>query len=150
MNEENNFKRLAIDTNNVISGTISPNNFSSQLILSWTQGEFNWIQTQETFNELKEVLSREKFKTKYHIDEKETQAFLDNLSVGAEFVTPIPQEDLPIHCRDEKDDKLLACALAGNCAYLITGDEDLLVLNGKQELGNLKIIKAAEFLNREE
>ncbi len=44
----------------------------------------------------------------------------------------------------------MSASLAGNCAYLITGDEDLLVQNGKQELSNLKIIKAAEFLNREE
>jgi hypothetical protein len=46
----------------------------------------------------------------------------------------MPQESLPIHSRDEKDDALLACAFGGNCDYLVTGDEDLLVLNGKKRI----------------
>lgn len=148
MNGENNKPRVTIDTNLIVSGTISPNNIPSQLIPSWTQGNFNWIQTQETYGELREVLNRESLKTKYHINEKESLAFLENLAVGAEFVAPIPLDSLPIHSRDPKDDPFLACALGGNCDYLITGDEDLLVLNGKKELGKLQIIKAAEFLQR--
>jgi hypothetical protein len=45
---------------------------------------------------------------------------------------------------------LLACALGGKCDYLITGDEDLLVLNGKEEVGKLQIIKVGAFLHRKE
>ena len=147
MYEENNYPRVTIDTNLVISGTISPNNIPSQIITSWAQGEFNWIQTQETFGELTEVLGREKFKTKYHIDE-ESRTFLENLSVGAEFVTPVPLDSLQIQSRDPKDDPILACALGGNCDYLITDDKDLLVLNGKPELEKLQILNAADFLNK--
>jgi putative PIN family toxin of toxin-antitoxin system len=93
-------------------------------------------------------LSREELKNKYHIEVDETQSFLNNLAVGTEFVTAMPQESLPIHSRDEKDDALLACAFGGKCGYLVTGDEDLLVLNGKKELGEIQIIKVAEFLQR--
>lgn len=145
MNEENNLPRLAIDTNNVVSGTISPNSASRQLIMSWTQSNFTWVMSQDTFAELKEVLNREKLRTSYRIDEKETHTFLETLSIGAEFVTPIPLDFLPIHFRDKKDDIMLACALGGNCDFLITGNEDLLVLNGKKELGELQIIKVADF-----
>jgi putative PIN family toxin of toxin-antitoxin system len=146
MNEPNNKPRVVIDTNLVISGIISANSAPSKLFTSWTQDNFHWILTEETFNEIKEVLSREKIKTKYHIDETETQSFLDNLAISVKFIAPVPKDALPIHCRDPKDDIILACAIAGSCDYLITGDEDLLVLNGKKELGKLQIIKAAEFL----
>ena len=148
MNEENNLPRVTIDTNLVISGTISPNSLPNQLVTSWAKDAFNWIITDDTFNELKDVLSRDIFKTKYHINEEEAQAFLENLAVGAEFVNPTPIESLPIHSRDKKDDILLACALGGNCDFLLTGDGDLLVLNGKEKLGKLQIIEVAEFLKR--
>jgi predicted nucleic acid-binding protein len=67
---------------------------------------------------------------------------------GTEFVPAIPFFRLPLHSRDKKDDKFLACALGGNCDYLITEDEDLLVLNGKRELGKLQIITAHDSLKR--
>jgi predicted nucleic acid-binding protein len=41
---------------------------------------------------------------------------------------------------------VLRCAIMGNCDFLLTGDEDLLTMNGLAELGNLRIIKVAEFL----
>ncbi len=31
-------------------------------------------------------------------------------------------------CRDPEDDRILGCALAGKVDYLVTGDEDLLVM----------------------
>jgi putative PIN family toxin of toxin-antitoxin system len=134
MGEENKKPRVAIDTNLVISGTISPHGYPAKFLTTWTQGSFEWILTEETFDEIIEVLSREELKNKYHIDVAEAQSFLDNLAVGAEFVTAMPHESLPIHSRDEKDDILLACAFGGNCDYLVTGDEDLLVLNGKKRI----------------
>ena len=149
MSEESNLLRVAIDTNIVISGTISPNSIPSQLLASWTEGKFEWVITEEIFEELNEVLSRDKLITKYNIDPTETVDLLDNLAVGAEFVNPLPPEALPIHSRDEKDDKFLACAFGGKCDYLISGDEDLLILNGKKEVGKLQIIKASEFLQKE-
>ena len=150
MSEENNLLKVAIDTNLVISGTISPNSIPSQLLVSWTEGKFEWVITEEIFEEINEALSRDKLITKYDIDPTETQDLLDNLAVGAEFVSPVSLDALPIHSRDEKDDKFLACAFGGKCDYLISGDEDLLILNGEKELGKLQIIKAAEFLRKKE
>jgi putative PIN family toxin of toxin-antitoxin system len=43
------------------------------------------------------------------------------------LVTPDPL-DPPI-CRDRDDDVVLATALAGECAAIITGDQDLLILH---------------------
>ncbi len=45
-------------------------------------------------------------------------------------------------CRDAKDDKFIDLALNGNASYLITGDNDLLVLHPIQ---NISIINPRTF-----
>ncbi len=50
-------------------------------------------------------------------------------------ITPLPLAALPVHCRDPKDDPSLAAALGGNADYIVTGDADLLVLDGHSTLG---------------
>lgn len=41
---------------------------------------------------------------------------------------------------------MLALALDSKADYLVTGDEDLLVLAGDERLGSLAIVTVAEFL----
>ena len=48
-------------------------------------------------------------------------------------------------CRDSDDDKILECALLANVDYIITGDDDLLVL---EEFRGIRIITAKEYLER--
>jgi predicted nucleic acid-binding protein len=54
-----------------------------------------------------------------------------------------PSESID-ECRDPKDNKYLELAISGHAESLITGDEDLLVLN---PFRNIKIITALEFLD---
>jgi len=50
-------------------------------------------------------------------------------------------------CRDADDDHVLAAALTGNCACIVTGDKDLLVLGQYQQLA---ILSPSSFLQYEE
>ena len=45
--------------------------------------------------------------------------------------------------RDIRDDKFLACAVEAKADYIVTGDEDLLVLNGHE---GIKIVTPRKFL----
>ena len=45
-------------------------------------------------------------------------------------------------CRDADDDNILQCALASKSEYLVTGDDDLLILH---KYGKTKIIKPRQF-----
>jgi putative PIN family toxin of toxin-antitoxin system len=54
----------------------------------------------------------------------------------------VPVEGFPVVTRDAKDDYLLAYALLGRADYLVTGDDDLLVLG---EIEGVKIVPPAEF-----
>jgi uncharacterized protein len=80
------------------------------------------ISSQPLLDELREVLQR-----KFHqraIDVRSAfQLFEETFTLG----TPGALE--PPVCRDSDDDVVLATALAGECAAIITGDEDLLVLD---------------------
>lgn len=142
---------VVIDTNLLISAIIiKGNNSPSKLLTAWRKHKYHLVMSEDLIDEVERVLKREKIYNKYNIPPEEVTEFISELQNSASFIIPLNLESLPIHSRDEKDDILLACALAGKCEYLITGDEDLLILNGRPELGSLKIIKAAEFLQRKQ
>jgi len=50
---------------------------------------------------------------------------------------------VPAYTRDRKDDKSVACAIAGRAEYLVTVDEDILVL---ERLGDARIVTPREFV----
>jgi predicted nucleic acid-binding protein len=53
--------------------------------------------------------------------------------------------DVVTECRDKKDDKFLALAISGQADFIVTGDEDLLVLNPFREV---VIMSPADFFER--
>lgn len=139
---------IVIDTNLLISAIIiKGNNTPNKLLGAWKDNKFNLSISEELINEVENVLSREKIYKKYHITPEEIKELIIELRFSTNFVVPLNPEDLPIHSRDIKDDKLLNCAIAGKCDYLVTGDNDLLVLNSSKSLDNLKIITASNFIS---
>lgn len=146
MTEQNN-PSVVVDTNLFISAFIlKGDNTPNKLLTAWRENKYHLVLSEDLFKEVGDVLKREKIYKKYRILPKEIDEFLIELHNTTLHVNTLNLEVLTIHSRDRNDDKLLACALTGNCDYLITGDEDLLVLNGKPELGKLQIVKAIEFL----
>ena len=79
----------------------------------------------ETVEELSEVLGRKKFDCYVTINEREE--FLEALINQAILVELTETVSV---CRDPRDDKFLSLALSGRADYLISGDDDLLVLDG--------------------
>lgn len=131
--------RVIIDTNLLISASIVSHSYPDKLIKRWLKKAFILLISYNQLEELKEVSNRKKFENR-PLFGKKVKELIENVEFVAEKITPMPEEELPIHGRDPKDDFLLACALAGGADYLITGDQDLLVLNGNPSLGKLKII----------
>ena len=99
--------------------------------------EIKAVVSDETLKELSEVLSRPRFKNIFTAERiKELFSLLDNYAI---LVSPSEKVSA---CRDEKDNFLLEVALEGEADYLITGDEDLLVLN---PFHNTKIVRPKDF-----
>lgn len=63
---------------------------------------------------------------KFGMDEGDVAEAVALLRQRAEIVEPVELEE-PVS-RDPDDDRVLATALAGACACIVTGDKDLLVL----------------------
>jgi putative PIN family toxin of toxin-antitoxin system len=80
------------------------------------------VSSQPLLNELREVLER-KFSQRAIDVRAAVQLFAETFTL----VTPDILD--PPTCRDPDDDFVLATALAGGCAAIITGDQDLLMLN---------------------
>jgi len=59
-------------------------------------------------------------------------------------VTQISKALTPV-CRDPDDNMVLECALEAQAEYIVSGDRDLLEL---KEFRGIRIVRAAEFLNR--
>jgi putative PIN family toxin of toxin-antitoxin system len=139
--------RVVLDTNLFVSGIISPAGTPNKLLQLWEQDRITLLTSPELLAEVENVLQRDSIKQKYQLTEERISELLTSLHQITEQV--IPLTPLPLHSRDPKDDKLLALALGGTADFLITGDNDLLVLDGNTALENLRIITAAAFLQEQ-
>lgn len=129
--------RIVIDTNLWISRLLLPGSVSAQAVdaaLKWGRP----VVSAETMTELGEVLSRPKFDR--YVSREDRQQFIRKLG-GIARLVPIVQRVQA--CRDPKDDKFLDVALAAGAQFILTGDEDLLILN---PFHGIEIIRPAAFL----
>ena len=93
--------------------------------------------TDEIKKEIFSVMSSSKFAVK--ISEIE-----DYIKIIEKYSINIELKDIPKSIsRDKDDDKILQCALDGNADFIITGDNDLLVL---KEYKTIKITKPKNYL----
>lgn len=142
--------RVVIDTNIFISAVIVGGGLPDQLLRLWQIDSYTLLTSSELISEIETVLQRNDIKERYSLSTEVTTQVLTLLRLGSESVNPLSEENLPIHSRDDGDDKLLALAFGGGVDYLVMGDKDLLVLNGDPLLGRLKIVTVREFLSIEE
>ena len=91
----------------------------------------------ELFDELIDVLSQPKFRK--HLSEDDILEIIGIINYKAEWITIKVKTHI---CRDKKDNFLLDLAHNGKAHYLITGDEDLLIL---KEYKGTKIVNFKEF-----
>ena len=116
---------LVIDTNVLISAALFPKHPLGKIVGRALEFQ-NFALSEETFAELEEVLMREKFDR--YLRKQTRIDFLEKTSAKARWMDSAqisPVRD----CRDAKDNKFLEVAQAATANYLITGDQDLLVLD---------------------
>jgi len=133
-----NNKKFVLDTNLFISSLLRKNTPPS-ILLEHIIFSGTLVFSKETFKELVEVISRKKFE-KYISPEKRTK-FITQLIDEAQFITPQKKFDI---CRDAKDNVFLDVAVEAQVDFLISGDDDLLVL---KEVEGIPMLTAREALN---
>ncbi|RLD04132.1 MAG: putative toxin-antitoxin system toxin component, PIN family [Chloroflexota bacterium] len=132
--------RIVIDTSVLVSGLIRPQGAPGDVLRSLRDGKFAALYSNETIMEIVDVLGRNKFRQKYHIEPDDISALINLIRLRGEAIVP---EVTIIDCRDPKDNKFLEVALTGGADYLVSGDSDLLSMNPYQ---SIPILNPAEFL----
>jgi uncharacterized protein len=112
--------KLLLDTNVLVAALVARGTCND--LLEHCVRHHVVVSSPSLLNELRDVLQR-KFRPRA-IDVRTA------LHLFAETFTLVTLDQLdPPVCRDRDDDVVLATALAGACAAIITGDQDLLILN---------------------
>lgn len=129
--------RVVFDTNIFISALVFPGSVAEQALLQIIMGKDRLLITKPILDELLGVLAR-----KFSRDKEALSRVSLWISEIAAFVTPRER----IHeLKDEADNRILECALAGNAEALVTGDKKIL------ELGQIKgipIISLKDYLKK--
>lgn len=134
---------VVIDTNVWISGLLSASGAPAQLTRQAVRNG-RPVFSAETFAELRERLWRPKF-DRYITLEQRKRFLLDLESIACWTEVPPTIAGQPL-CRDPADDKFLHLALAADANWLITGDQDLLVLADTATAQGVRTLSPAEAL----
>jgi uncharacterized protein len=132
-----NNRRFVFDTNVLISAFLFSQSKPRQALDQATViGVI--VLSNSVLSELEEVLYRPKFDR--YLTKERRQEFLEDLTENAQFIDVTEQIN---ECRDPKDNKYLELALSGQAECIVTGDDDLLVLNPWR---GIEILTVQEFL----
>jgi len=130
--------RIVIDTNVLISATFWTGK-PKQLLNKVRRGEITFLTSESLLNELREVLIRED--KPFKLSPEEAQRIVETIRGLAEMVETWSELN---ECRDEKDNRVLECAVDGGAMYIISGDLHLLEL---KSFKNIKVVTVSKFLS---
>jgi uncharacterized protein len=131
-------KCFVIDVNVLVSAFLFANSKPRQALNKAQDLGIVLLSDDDVLLELIEVLTRPKFER--YVSKQIREQLTDDLAQTSLFIKPNEQIT---ECRDAKDNKYLALAVEGQAQCIITGDQDLLVLNPFREIA---IITVQEFL----
>ncbi|EOS09589.1 putative toxin-antitoxin system toxin component, PIN family [Phocaeicola sartorii] len=129
--------RVIVDTNIWISFLIGRK--MSHLMTVLTHPEIQFIFSKELLTELYCVTQRKKFAKYFSASDKVDEFMMYLQTIGRVYELP---HDIPSRCRDVKDDYLLELAIQSDADFLITGDNDLLVI---AKIEHCRIVTIMEF-----
>ena len=119
--------RVVLDTNVVVSALVFTYGRSVALREAWQGGRCEPLVSKATLNELIRVLGYPKFKL---IADEQRELLSDYLPYCRTVTIPAKPPKTP-PCRDPFDLPFLQLAIVGKAEVLVTGDQDLLGIEGK-------------------
>jgi len=133
--------RAVLDTNVLVSSLVAEHGPPRQILNAWLENRYILVTSLYLVEELIHVLSYPRIAERLRLDEDELEAILAALLSKAE-VTP-GRLRLPGVTRDPKDDAVVACAREGEAHYIVSGDQDLLVLS---EYEGIRVVTPRQFV----
>jgi putative PIN family toxin of toxin-antitoxin system len=133
--------RAVLDTNVLVSGLLGEHSPPRQLVDAWLDGRYVLVTSLYQVEEMSHVLTYPRIASRLRLSDADVDLILAALLSQAEVVGGALR--LPGVSRDPKDDPLVACAVEGGAAYLVSGDRDLLNLG---ETENTRVVTPREFV----
>ena len=128
--------RVVVDTNVVVSAILRDRNPEKAILHLVENPECEWVASEEILAEYREVMRRPRFGLAPEILARWDARFRSAIAVWPVTV-PV---NFP---RDQKDAKFLACALASQADFLLTGDRDF---KDAKDFQNVKTISVGRFV----
>ncbi len=132
--------RAVVDTNILIRALIKPRGTVGPILGRLAAKDYVILYSEPLLDELLAKLALPRLRVKYSLDDQVVQGTVALLALRGELVNPTRHVKV---CRDPRDDMFLDAAVAGNAQYLVTGDEDLLVL---KHFETVRIVSPRVFL----
>lgn len=129
--------RAVVDVNVLVSGILSAKGHPAEILRASRDGEFELIISEQLLTELTRTLAYPRLRKR--VPEEKALSFVSWVGAHGSLAED-PADSPPVSSRDPDDDYLLALAIDRR-AYLVTGDQDLLVLNNE-----LPILTPAQFV----
>ena len=131
--------KAVLDTNVFLRALINPHSRCGQLLDEFA-GDYELILSPAIIREVLEVLHRPRLRARFPQIARLDFARIIALFEQAQVIEP---QDVPSVSRDPDDDKFLACARTAGAEYLVTEDQDLVVL---EEYTGTQICQPADFI----
>ncbi len=132
--------RAVVDTNVLIRALIKPQGTVGPVLTRLRDGDYTLLYAEPLLDELVAKLALPRLRDKYHLADDDVETVLALILLRGEPI--VPQRRITA-CRDPKDDIVLEVAVAGEADYIVTGDDDLLVLHPFE---GIPIVGPADFL----
>lgn len=133
--------RVVLDTNILIGALITKGTPPDRLYQAWLRGEFELVTSMAQLAELTNVLARPRLHKFLNADE--VTAIVENLGTRALVLDELPSVHLS---PDPKDNPVLAAAIAGKVALIVSGDKKHMLALG--EVHGIPTVTAREALER--
>lgn len=139
--------RAVVDINVLFSGLISKSDAPFEILEMWRATRLRLLVSEEIFAGYQRVLARPAFVTRFAFSEADVQAIVSQFRQEERVVVDASFQ-IPVTCRDPKDQISLTAAVAAAVPYLISGHDDLLACAGDPGLEGVRIVRPGEFLER--
>ncbi|MFA4918394.1 MAG: putative toxin-antitoxin system toxin component, PIN family [Thermodesulfovibrionales bacterium] len=127
---------IAVFDTNVLIAAIITEGICSKILRRARAGEVSLVSCPFITMELRRTLSK-----KFRLSHDELSSAMDPIS---DAISQVIEHSLKVKdiCRDADDDNIIACAVAANADYLVTGDSDLLEIKKFQ---GIQIVTPRDF-----
>lgn len=139
MRQRSRTARIVLDTSAYVAALLSKGGGAAAIFERVLSGQCINFCTEDVLAELREVLRRPKFRLNPDVQAR----FMQIVRESSQEIAPSAAFQCA-RCRDPRDDKFLSLSLQAEADFLVTLDQDLLVL---QKVGRTRILTPGECLS---